>query len=149
MGSSANPPTSLSIAQRGLNLNEDQLMEQAVQARLKSQPVDLEKEEEDAIQDAKFRSLVGKRRNTARSSNERDVITIDDDDGGGGKMSAEPLCEEVITIDGVGGNIKLPARRHSISLCAAVPMSRSSYSPIPERPRSTSPHPPGARIHYR
>ena len=36
-GSSANPPTSLSIAQRGLNLNEDQLMEEAMRVSLKSQ----------------------------------------------------------------------------------------------------------------
>ena len=61
-GSSANPPTSLSIAQRGLNLNEDQLMEEAMRVSLKSQK--LEEEEEDAIKDANIRSLMGKRRNT-------------------------------------------------------------------------------------
>ena len=57
----------LSIAQRGLkNLNEDQLMEEAMRVSLKSQK--LEEEEEDAIKDANIRSLMGKRRNTSCSS---------------------------------------------------------------------------------
>ena len=95
--------TSMTLAsvQRELNLSKEEMMTQAVRASLVNQPVAGLDKEMKAIEDAKFSSLVG-RRNTSRSSNAVEIITIHNfgNDNSGGKMPARPRSTSPVPSSG-------------------------------------------------